>query len=692
MAYRLGFDVGGTFTDFALQDERSGQLFVDKCLTTPDDPARGVLDGARALLEERGVAWSEVRQAIHATTLGANTVIQRKGARTGLITTRGFRDVLEIQRQLRYDIHDLFLDKHPPLVPRNLIREVDERLRYDGSILRPLDEEDVDRALAAFRDAGVEAIAVALLHAYANPAHERRIGEIVRARAPALPLTLSSDIAPQYREYERTNTAVVNAYLQPSMADYIERIGAALADSGYRGAWYLMQANAGLGRADLIARTPVRSIESGPAAGVVMAARYGAFADIGDLVAFDMGGTTSKSCLVKDGRPATVSTMEIDRLALRPGSGLPINAAGLDLVEIGVGGGSIAHVSHGLLQVGPESAGADPGPACYGRVGRRPTVTDANLLLGYLSPDYFLGGRMRLDRAAAEAVIGEQVGRPLGLPLDQAAWGVHQVANATVERAIRAISVERGHDPRSLTLVAFGGAGPLHAGRLGRSLGVRRAILPAAAGVTSAIGLLVADVRFDLARTRIESLSGLDRATLDAVFVELEAQAGALLDATGIEGGRHVSRAADMRYAGQGHELEVDLPPTPWDDEIHARIRAAHDGRYAAVYGYPEPGGDVELVTWKVRALCTPPLVELPRRESLTGGQAAPKARRRAHFPEAGGWIDSPVYDRDALRPGMELAGPAIVEERESTTVLLPDDVATVDAYGTLIVTLGGTR
>ncbi|MBI4504897.1 MAG: hydantoinase/oxoprolinase family protein [Chloroflexi bacterium] len=690
MAFRLGFDVGGTFTDFALQDERTGQLFIGKCLTTPDDPARGVLEGAQALLEERGLGWTDVHQAIHAATLGANTVIERKGAKTGLITTRGFRDVLEIQRQLRYNIHDLFLDKHPPLVPRNLIAEVAERLWHDGTVRQPLDEGDVRRALALFQADDVQAVAVCLLHAYANPAHERRIGEIVRAQAPHLALTLASDIAPQYREYERASTAVVNAYLQPLMARYIARISDALAASGYRGAWYMMQANGGLSRAALMADMPVRSVESGPAAGVLMAARYGALAGVDDLIAFDMGGTTAKACLIKDRQPATVGTMEIDRLALRAGSGLPINQAGMDLVEIGAGGGSIAHVSHGLLQVGPHSAGADPGPACYGRGGRRPTVTDADVLLGYLNPDYFLGGRMHLDRAAAEAAVGEHVARPLGLGLDQAAWGIYQIANVNMERAIRAISVEQGHDPRTLTLVAFGGAGPLHAARLGRSLGLGRAILPAAAGVTSAIGLLIADVRFDLARTRIAPLGDLDVATLNAVFGELEVQARALLDATGIAGERRIGRSADMRYAGQGYELEITLPDGPWAEGIHARIRAAHDAHYAAVYGYAEPDGEAELVTWKVCALCLPPRVELPRREAATGGLATPKGRRRAYFPEAGGWTDTAIYDRDALRPGMALAGPAVVEERESTTILLPDDTAAVDEYGSLIVTLGG--
>jgi N-methylhydantoinase A/oxoprolinase/acetone carboxylase beta subunit len=423
-----------------------------------------------------------------------------------------------------------------------------------------------------------------------------------------------------------------------------------------------------------------------------MAARYGALAGLQDLIAFDMGGTTAKACLIKDGLPATVSAMEIDRLALRPGSGLPVNQAGIDLVEIGAGGGSIAQIALGLLQVGPESAGADPGPACYGRGGTRPTVTDANLLLGYLNPDYFLGGRMRLDVAAARRAIAEHVAAPLGIDVDQAAWGIHQMANVNMERAIRAISVERGHDPRGLTLVAFGGAGPLHASRLGRSLDLRRAILPAAAGVTSAIGLLIADVRFDLARTRVELLKNLDVATLNAVFGELEEQARALLDATGLPGARQVTRSADMRYAGQGYELEIALPPGPWTEGIHDLIRAAHHAHYAAVYGYAEPDGESELVTWKVRALCTPPRVELPRRAAATGGPATPKGRRRAYFPEAGGWVETLVYDRGALRPGMVVAGPAVVEERESTTVLLPGDAAAVDEYGSLIVTLGGPQ
>ena len=382
MTFRLGFDIGGTFVDFALQDERAGRLYTGKALTTTDDPARGVLAGAQALLDAHGVAWGDVRQVVHGTTLGANAVIERKGALTGLITTRGFRDVLEIQRQLRYNIHDLFIDKHPPLVPRRLIAEVGERLRYDGAVLEPLNEADVARAVEHFQAAGVGAVAICFLHSYANPAHEQRCAELVRAAAPGLAVTLSSEVSPRFREYERSSTAVVNAYLQPIMSRYIERISVALAEAGYRRPWSMMQANAGLARAEQLARMPVRSIESGPAAGVLMAAEYGRLAGLADLIAFDMGGTTAKAGLVRDGQPSTVGTMEVDRIALRTGSGLPLNVAGLDLVEIGAGGGSIARVEHGLLRVGPESAGASPGPACYALGGREPTVTDANLLLG----------------------------------------------------------------------------------------------------------------------------------------------------------------------------------------------------------------------------------------------------------------------------------------------------------------------
>ena len=694
MSYRLGFDVGGTFTDFALQDEDSGALLTGKALTTPDDPTRAVLSGAQALLDEHGISWAEVRQVVHGTTLGANAIIERKGALTGLITTRGFRDVLEIQRQLRYNIHDLFLDKHPPLVPRELIREVSERLRYDGAVLRPLEEADVLAAIEALRANGVEALAVALLHAYANPEHERRIGELVRERWPEVALTLSSEVAPRYREYERTSTAVANAYLQPLMSRYIGRISAALEAAGHRRRWYMMQANGGLDRAERLAETPVRSVESGPAAGVLMAAHYGAQAGLGDLIAFDMGGTTAKTCLIRGGQPGSVSTMEIDRIALRPGSGLPLNVAGLDLVEIGAGGGSIAQVSHGLLQVGPESAGADPGPACYGRGGQRPTVTDANLLLGYLNPDYFLGGRMQLDLAAAERAVEQGVARPLELARDEAAWGIHQIANVSMERAIRAVSVERGTDPRDLTLVAFGGAGPLHASRLGRSLGIPRAILPAAAGVTSAIGLLTADVRFDLARTRMIRLAALDSAILEAIFSELEREAAALLRDAGIEGRYRFEHSADMHYVGQGYELEVRLPGPPWGDDVRSAIRAAHDAHYAAVYGYSEPTAEAELVTFKLRATCASPPLELPRRtagreEEIRRPEEEGLRRRPAYFPEAGGWLDCPVYARDALDPGTTLLGPAIVEEQASTTILLPDDRALVDDYGSLIVTLG---
>jgi N-methylhydantoinase A len=685
MAWRLGFDIGGTFTDFALQDLATGAVIIGKHLTTPDDPAEGVFRGLDALLERVGATMADVAQAVHGTTLGANLVIEKKGARTFLVTTDGFRDVLEIQRQLRYNINDLFVDKHPPLIPRDQIVEIRERVTADGAVRRPLDPAEVKDALLACRDRGAESLAIALLHAYANPDHEDAVAELAARHLPGIPVTRSSAVSPQYREYERTNTAVVNAYITPRFQRYLHALGSGFGDRGFTRGLYLIQNNGGIATAERAARFPVRSLDSGPAAGAILAAHIGRLTGDADLIGFDMGGTTAKACLIENGQPLRTDQLEVDMIGMRHGSGLPINVPSVDLVEIGAGGGSLARVERGILRVGPHSAGAEPGPACYGLGGREPTVTDANLVLGYLDADFFLGGARSLDRDAAARAIDEQVAGPLGVGRVEAAWGIHQLVTLNMEGAIRVVSIGRGKDPRGLACVTFGGAGPIHGTRLARNLGIGRVVVPFAAGVASALGLLIADPRFDLSRTLVVPLDGAPWERINRLFEIMEAEGRAQLEATGLDGEWRMTRAAEVRYAGQGHELSVPIPSGCLGPDALPAIEKAHAEIYVAHYGYAEPpGARLEATNWKIEIGCVAPPVVLSR--PPRGGGDARKGSRRVYFPESGGFVDCPVFDRYRLGPGASVRGPAVIEERETTAMLLPGDQAQVDDHGTLII------
>ncbi len=686
MPYRIGFDVGGTFTDFVLQSP-TGELATAKRLTTYPDPSEACLAGLDELVARHRVDWADVAQVVHGTTLGSNVVIERKARGVGLLTTRGFRDVLVIGRQKRYQVYDLQIEKPPPLIPRRLIAEVTERVLADGTVRTPLDEADARRAIRELVARGVTTLAVCLLHAYLNPAHEKRLAELVAEEAPQVAVTLSHEVSPTFREYERTSTTVVNAYVMTAVRAYLQGLERALAARGYRGRFFVMQSSGGIATAEAMARYPVRMIESGPAAGALMAAAYGELTGYRDLVAFDMGGTTAKLSLIDKGRPATTTAFELHRVRNAPGSGLPMTVQAIDLVEIGAGGGSIARAALGVIAVGPESASSTPGPVCYGRGGQAPTVTDANLVLGYLNPGEFAGGALTLDAAGAARAIEEQVARPLGLALDEAAWGIHQIVTTNMELATRVVSIERGRDPRDLALVAFGGSGPVHGCRLAQALGIPRVILPAAAGVAAAIGLLAAEIRFDVARTYVRPLDAVDPEAVTATYEEMAAQALEVVRQSAAAGEVTLARAVDARYAGQGFELTVPVPPGRLDRRALARIRAGFDEVYAARYGYASPGEPVEVVTWKLSAVAGAPRVALARAAARAGGDAR-KATRRAYFPEAGGWVACPVWDRYRLAAGAELTGPAIVEERESTTVLPPGTVATVDDWANLIVTI----
>ena len=669
MSVQVAFDVGGTFTDVVLQDAH-GRLHSGKRLTTYPDPSEACLVALDEVVARAGVHWAELDRAVHGTTLGSNVVIERKATGVALATTRGFRDVLAIGRQKRYQLYDLQIEKPAPLIDRTWIWEIDERMLADGRVHRAMDEAQARRAIEEMRGRGVRSLAVCFLHSYANAEHERRFEELVGDLAPEISTSLSCEVSPQFREYERTSTTVVNAYLLGAVREYLRAMTGHLAGRGYRGRLFIMQSGGGVAEAETMARLPVRMIESGPAAGALVAARYGQLSGEPDLIAFDMGGTTAKLALVTGGRPQTVDTFELHRVRLAAGSGIPMNVRSLDLVEIGAGGGSIARPQLGTIQVGPDSAGSTPGPACYGRGGAEPTVTDANLLLGYLSAAGFAGGSLRLDAAAGRRAIEDQVARPLGMSVEEAAWGIHALVNLSMELATRVVSIERGHDPRRLALVATGGCGPAHAARLAAALGIRRLILPASAGVASAIGLLGAEVRLDVSRTHLTAFESDGPAEAEAIFADMQREAERLLDRAPAAYVREV----DMRYAGQGYELTV-----PFEG-----ARQAFEELYTRRYGLASPGEPLEATTWRLTAVLETPRVELPRVQAPA--RPTPPRERLAYFPECGGFAATAVHARDQLAPGRELQGPAIVEERDSTTVLPPGVRALVDEYGSLHV------
>ena len=504
----IAFDIGGTFTDFVLRDAETGRTEIWKVPTTSREPARAVLDGLRERFRDTALQPDDIAKALHATTIATNAILERKGSRTALLTTTGFRDILLIGRQKRYDTNNLHLDKPRPLVRRADIFEVPERLAPDGTVLLALDEAAAASVAAQVAAGGYQSVAIVFLHAYANPAHEQAMADILAARLPGVRISLSSVVAPKFREYERTSTTVANAYVAPLVEDYVSALSNSLRDLGVRAEMSIMQSNGGVASAELACAYPIRIVESGPAAGVLMCAHVGREEGCSHVMTFDMGGTTAKLGAIDDGTPAVASSFEVDAVHSRKGSGLPLSIMAIDLLEIGAGGGSIARTAMGLIRVGPDSAGAEPGPICYGRGGTQPTITDANLVLGYLNPDFFNGGAMRLQVERAAAILQREIADPLGLTLEGAAWGVHSIANANMERAMRIVSIERGRDPRRYALVAFGGAGPLHACRLARAMEIPRVIVPRGAGVGSALGLLVADKKVDQGLTRVMRLNG----------------------------------------------------------------------------------------------------------------------------------------------------------------------------------------
>ncbi|HEY6378288.1 MAG TPA: hydantoinase/oxoprolinase family protein [Candidatus Dormibacteraeota bacterium] len=684
--WRLAVDIGGTFTDVVLLDAASGEVLTEKALTTPADPLVGLRRGVEALLSRSGVEARDVHRAmVHATTLVTNALIEGKGARTALVTTEGFADTLLIRNEHRYDMYDLQIEFPPPPVPRELTFEIAERTTADGTLRQLPDDGAVDALAERLRAASVEAVAVCFLHSYANPDNERRVGARLAERL-GLPVSLSSEVAPQIREYPRAVTTACNAMTMPLVNRYFGELESWLREQGIGEGLLIMLSNGGVAAPDVAMRMPIRLAESGPAAGALAGAWYAARLGEPRLLCFDMGGTTAKACLIEGGEPALSVDFEVARVyRFKKGSGYPVTVPSIDLVEIGAGGGSLARIDPlGLLKVGPESSGAEPGPACYGRGGTAPAVTDADLLLGYLDADYFLGGDMRLDRAAAERSVGA-LATQLGVPLEDAAMGIHEVVNQNMAASARMHGVERGVDLRGVTLLAFGGAGPVHACGVAELLQAERVVFPSDASVLSAFGTLVTPVRVDLARTLVRPLYTVQIAERDALLQEMREQALNSLAVAGIAAQDvRVRFGVDARYSGQGHEITVWMGEGAAWPVDGAEAMRRYEREYERVYGVSIPGVPVEVVTWRIAAYASAPSVR-PLGAAAERKEARPKRLRPAVFTRGVVAAEVAVYERRDLPVGAVLVGPAIVEQRDTTTVLRPGWRAEVASDGSLV-------
>jgi N-methylhydantoinase A len=682
MTVRVAVDIGGTFTDATLIDEESGAVSIAKVLTTPADPSEGFMQAVDRALADGKVKAAQVGFVVHATTVATNAIIEGKIARGGFVTTEGFRDLLEIARQVRPSLYDTQFEKAKPLVPRDRAVTVAERLGPAGEVLRALEDDSVRAAAEILRREEVETVAVCLLHAYVNPEHEQRVGAILAEELPGVPVSLSAEVAPEFREYLRASTTVINAVIRPVVERYLERIESRLADAGVQAKLLVMQSSGGVFSSEAARTRPVFMVESGPAAGVIASAYLGETLGRPDILSFDMGGTTAKVGLIQDGQPSVTKNYNvgghagagIGGMSL---SGYPVRTPVVDLVEIGAGGGSIAWVdSGGLLRVGPQSAGADPGPVCYRRGGTEPTVTDANVVLGRLNPDYFLGGEIGLDVDGARRAIEERCAKPLGLNVTAAANGIVEIANAAMVNALHLISVQRGYDPRDFVLFGFGGAGPVHANALARDAEIPTLLIPRSPGIFSATGLLTTDLKLDTAVTVMRRVDELDAEEVEASFAELEEAGRGELEREGLAAGAmSFVRKIDLRYVGQSFELTI-----PAGDDLLGRFHAEHD----RTYGFAAPDEPVEVVSLRLTSVGT--IAKPPPRPLESGGRAEARERRQVYFAESDGYVDCPIYDRYALPAGASFPGPAVVEEFDSTTVVHPGFTVRVDDAGNLVI------
>ena len=723
---KLGIDIGGTFTDLVLMDDTTGKLNFAKTLTTYPDPAVGIMTGVQEILDNFHVKIEDIATLVHGTTLVTNAIIERKGAKTGLITTQGFEDVLEIGREMRYDIYDLFITLPPPIVPQHLRVGVKERLDKNGTVLTKLSTKSLKMALERLDTEGVESVAVCLLHSFANPKHEQMIGNFIKKNYPNLYYSLSSDVMPEIREYERTSATTMNAYVLPITDNYLKRIKQQLQDIGFQGIINIMISSGRLTTIDGARKTPIQLLESGPAGGSMASVFFGKLTGLSHLLAFDMGGTTAKASIIHDYKPEITNHFEAGRVhRFKKGSGLPVRIPVIDMIEIGAGGGSIARLNNiGLLTVGPDSAASQPGPACYGRGGDMPTVTDADLVLGYLNADYFLGGTMKLDVEAARKAIKKHLADPLSKlrisdwgfrqssadvenqnteaksgqeateirhpnsEIEQAALGVYRIVNENMANAARVHILEKGLDPRHYSMIAFGGAGPVHAFNVARLIGCPKMLIPVGAGVASALGFLVSPVASEEMTSYITHLNRANWQHINHFLSEMEAKGSDFLNRAYVPRSEAtVTRVADMRYAGQGHEITVTIPngelSTESIEEIERRFKAEYELRYQrSINNVP-----METVTWRVVVSGQSPDIE-PSQSVQSIGSEYLKGTRAVWFPNQKAAIDTPVYDRYALPVGQVFEGPAIVEEMESTTVIGLESTFLVDVHRNILVTL----
>ena len=684
---RIGVDVGGTFTDLVLSDSAFEHMHVHKLLTTPANPERAIVEGIKALIEQANVSPGDVTSVIHGTTLITNTVIERTGAKVGLLATEGFRDSLEMAREIRYDLYDLFISPAPVLVPRERRLGIPGRLDAAGFELEPLDIDSVRSATRELVEKHhIEALAIAFMHAYTNPRHEQAAAHAIRAIYPELPITLSSEVAPEIREFERTSTACANAYVQPLVRHYLNSLVEDLVRIGVDAPLHIMSSAGGIADIEETIRHPIRFIESGPAAGAMAASHIAHLTGENAVLSFDMGGTTAKMCLIENAMPSRAYEFEAGRVRrFKRGSGIPLKISVVDMIEIGAGGGSLAHIdSMGLLKVGPKSAGSTPGPVCYGIGGTQPATTDADVVLGLLNPQYFLGGAMQLQSRDAELAIQSQLGDPLGFDTATTAEGMHHIVNENMAAATRRYMAEKGKDPRDYTLFAFGGAGPVHAYGLAKRLKIKRFVVPASAGVASAVGLLVAPPTVDEVRSYVTPLEGLDFSAITRLHKDMQTAASARLSAIGIDTCYIESQlSADMRYVGQGFEIHVDVPASTLEEQSVDGLRHSFLRQYEELFERRLDDVAIEILSWRLhcRAPSQAPTDAMVSRQR---GQVRAPCSRAMHLD--GTSLMATVNDRSGLRPGFRQSGPAIIEEVESTTVLGSDASVRVDSHQNLIV------
>jgi len=683
---RLAIDIGGTFTDVVLEAE--GRRFSTKVLTTPKAPEEGFLEGTMAVLKKSGLAPGQIEAVIHGTTLATNAIIERRGARVGLITTAGFRDCLEIAYEHRFEQTDLNMIRPPPLVPRTLRLELPERMAADGTIVTPLDEAAVLKVADQLRGAQVEAVAVGLLHSYANDTHERRIRELITASLPGIPISLSSQVSPEIREYDRISTTVANAYVRPQMEGYLTRLKRILAERGFTCGLLMITSSGAMTTLETACEFPIRLVESGPAGGAVLASNLSVELDATRVVSFDMGGTTAKICLIDNFRPLHARTFEVARAyRFLKGSGYPLRIPVIEMVEIGAGGGSIAAVDDlSRVTVGPQSASSVPGPACYGLGGTKPTVTDADLTLGRLEPNFFAGGKIKLDAPAAQGALNEAVGQPLNLTPQQAAAGVAEIVDENMANAARVHAIEWGKELADRTMIAFGGAAPLHAARLAEKCGIRRVVIPTGAGVGSAIGFLQAPVGYDVTRSRYLQLSAFSAEFVNSLFAEMSAEATASIRLASPSGLIEERRTAYMRYRGQGHEIDVELPTRALTATDGALLEKLFLERYTELFGRTIPNLGTEVMTWSLSAAIAvmrpSKLPPTPSAKPYVGD-----TRRAIFDTELLRPIDYQIVRRDQLVPGVVVRGPAIIVEEETSTLVSRHFDATILSSGYIELT-----